>query len=522
MPEQEEQMADVGYARVSTTDQNPQLQINALEQAGCWPIYEEKASGVAKRRPVRDQTLAQLVPGDTLTVWKLDRLGRSVAELLDIIGDLEHRGVRFRCLTQPIDTTSAAGRMFLTLLAAFAEFERELMRERVLAGKARMKAEGKHPGGPRMFGYAADHETVVEAEAELLREAAERALTGETLSRVVDDWNTRGLVPLRGQRWKVTSLRRVLMNPRIVALVGEDTYRELARLFDNRENRRQQQGRPAEHLLSGILRCGREGCGQPLYGATKGGKAQPAQLVYRCKKSAGSGGRFAGCGSTVVSLARADAWAGEAFIAAVASPTFTAALNRRQAELLAGETTAQTLDDWRQEIAELEQILPTRYGTADHRHRHEDLQRLVRQATARLLQQPELQAVLDLPRTEARLRTTWEGWTTAERRTWLRRVLHHITVKPATVHHRGSDVGARLDPVSCLAVEPPLDLAGGGRGAMHDGEQRPHAAVRPYLGLGGVGVEQREAQGAAGHGDGGLVADQAPEHRRHLPTLQSR
>jgi DNA invertase Pin-like site-specific DNA recombinase len=441
-------IVDVGYARVSTTDQNPQLQLTALEAAGCWPIFEEKASGVAEHRPVRDEALAQLQAGDTLTVWKLDRLGRSVMELLEIVNDLELRGIRFRCLTQPIDTSSAAGKMFLTLLAAFAEFERELMRERVLAGKARMKAEGKHPGGPRMFGYAADHQAVIEDEAELLREAARRLLDGEPLSRIVDDWNDRGLIPLRGQRWKVTSLRRVLLNPRVVPLVGQDTYQKLVLLFDNRQNRRQHLGRPADHLLSGILCCGREGCGQPLYAATKVGRTQVPQMVYRCKKGSNSGGRFAGCGSTVVSLARADAWAAEAFIAAICSEEFTESLNRRRAELLAGEVTVAQVEEWRQEIDELELVLPTRFADEVHRQRHDELQRMVRQATAGLLQRPDLQALLDLPRAEADLRAAWEEWTVPERRVWLRRVLHHIAVLPAPPghHHRGSDVESRFDP----------------------------------------------------------------------------
>lgn len=438
-------MTDIGYARVSTRDQNPQLQITALERAGCWPIVEEKVSGVAKRRPVRDEVLHQLQRGDALTVWKLDRLGRSVSELLDIVGGLERRGVRFRCLTQHVDTSSASGRMFLHLLAAFAEFERELMRERVVAGKQRMIAEGQHPGGPPLFGYAADHVTVVEAEAALLREATRRLLDGEPLSRIVDDWNDRGLPPRRADRWRVTPLRRALLNPRVVPIVGEDAYRGLQRLFGAPD--RQRLGRPAEHLLSGVLRCGRPGCGRPLYAATKGGTGHPPQLVYRCKKGTGSGGRFSGCGSTVVSLHRADAWAEEAFIAAVVSPSFADALNRRRAELLAGEATAAGLDDMRAELGELEQVLPTRFGTDVHRRRHDELRRLVRQATTRLLQQPELQALLDLPKSESGLRAAWSAWTIAERRAWLKRLLESITVKPATAHHRGSDVEGRLDPV---------------------------------------------------------------------------
>jgi DNA invertase Pin-like site-specific DNA recombinase len=307
---------DVGLARVSTLDQNPGLQLTALDRANCDAIYEEKVSGVAKARPVRDQVLTELQRGDTLTVWKLDRLGRSAVELLAIVNNLEQRGIKLRVLTQNIDTSTPVGRMFLTLLAAFAEFERELMRERVIAGKQRQREEGR-PMGPLVFGWT-DADTVNDDQAALLREAARRILGDhETVSGVVDDWNARDLRPGKAKRWRVTHLRRILLNDRTATIVGQDTHRALVRLFAQPD--RQKNGRPAEHLLSGILVCGRPDCGQPLYAATKGGRGQPPQLVYRCKKSTGSGGRFAGCGSTVVSLARADRWAEEAFIATVTS-----------------------------------------------------------------------------------------------------------------------------------------------------------------------------------------------------------
>jgi DNA invertase Pin-like site-specific DNA recombinase len=434
---------DVGLARVSTRDQNPALQITALEQAGCTAIYEEKVSGVSKDRPVRDQVLAELQPGDTLTVWKLDRLGRSLTELEEIVNDLKQRSIRFRCLTQPIDTSTAAGVLFFQMLAAFAQFERELMRERVLAGKERQRAEGR-PMGPLVFGWT-DATTMHPAQAKLLNEAARRILDDhESTSRVVDDWNARDLRPGKAARWRVTHLRRILLNPRTADIIGQERHDRLVRLFSQPD--RQRLGRVAEHLLSGILRCGRPDCGQPLYAATKGGKTGVPQLVYRCKKSTGSGGRFAGCGSTVVSLARADRWAEKAFIAAVTSDDWAAALNARRAALLADDTSAEQLDDWRAELADIEQVAGTRFYDQAMRRRRDDLQRMVREATTTLMQQPELQQLLNLPRSKAELRAEWDGWSVAERRAWLRRILHHITVLPADAHHRGSDVEARLDP----------------------------------------------------------------------------
>jgi DNA invertase Pin-like site-specific DNA recombinase len=417
------------------------LQIAALEQAGCDAIYEEKVSGVAKDRPVRDQILAELQRGDTLVIWKLDRLGRSAVELLGIVGDLERRGIKFKVVTQNIDTGTAMGRMFLTLLAGFAEFERELMRERVIAGKQRQRDEGR-PMGPVPFGWT-DADTVNPDQAALLREAADRALDGEPLNRIVDDWNAQDLRPGKAQRWRVTHLRRLLLNERTAVIVGQQRHNDLARLFAVPD--RQRQGRPAQHLLSGVLHCGRDGCGQSMYAATKIGKpGGPPQAVYRCKRQ--SGGRFAGCGLTQVSATRADRWAREAFIAAVCEEDFAAALNQRQAELLADDTSAADLEAWRAEITDLENV-PARFAPPDKTQRLAQLRRLVRDATARLMAQPDLQALLDLPKSEAELRDRWAGWTTAQRRAWLKRVLHHVVVKPATSTGRGSDVDARMDPV---------------------------------------------------------------------------
>jgi hypothetical protein len=252
---------------------------------------------------------------------------------------------------------------------------------------------------------------------------------------IVNDFNARGVLAMNGGPWSSPVLRRTLRNPYNAPLLGQDRWERVDRLLA----RRQQQGRPAEHLLGGILVCT---CGQRMYSVDAG----KHQAAYRCTAAKWSGGRSKGCGKTAVSEPAADRWAEEAFIAAVCSDDFIDALNRRQSELLAGEATAQDLDDWREEIGELEQVMPTRFAPPDAKRRHDDLRRMVDQATARLMEQPELQTLLDLPRSEDKLRARWDAWSIGERRTWLRRVLEHVTVQPATARGRASDVGARMAP----------------------------------------------------------------------------
>lgn len=132
----------IGYARVSTRDQNLILQLDALKAAGCKPIFEDKVSGVARSRPGLEKTLATLEQGDTLVVWKLDRLGRTVKQLVEFVGDLQQRGIEFRSLTEGIDTSTPAGRFFFHIIAAMAEMERELIRERTRAGLDSARAQG--------------------------------------------------------------------------------------------------------------------------------------------------------------------------------------------------------------------------------------------------------------------------------------------------------------------------------------------------------------------------------------------
>ncbi|MDN3519028.1 recombinase family protein [Aquisalimonas lutea] len=136
----------IGYARVSTHDQDPQLQLDALSEAGCDQVFQEKITGTQRERPELNACLRSLRKGDTLVVWKLDRLARSLKDLVTIISDLEERGVGFRSITEAIDTTSSTGRLVFHIFGALAEFERNLIRERTVAGLKAARARGRKGG----------------------------------------------------------------------------------------------------------------------------------------------------------------------------------------------------------------------------------------------------------------------------------------------------------------------------------------------------------------------------------------
>jgi DNA invertase Pin-like site-specific DNA recombinase len=144
-------VSKIGYARVSTDEQHLALQLDALNAAGCDRIFEEKASGGDIDRPVLAETLAYLRPADTLSVWRLDRLGRSLVHLIDLVEGLEQRGVGFQSLTEGLDASTAGGELVFHVFGALAQFERRLVRERTLAGLAAARARGRIGGRPRVL-----------------------------------------------------------------------------------------------------------------------------------------------------------------------------------------------------------------------------------------------------------------------------------------------------------------------------------------------------------------------------------
>ena len=138
----------IGYARVSTVDQDTALQLDALSRAGCERVFEERASGAKSDRPVLAEVMDYAREGDVVVVWRLDRFGRSLKDLISNVEILRERGVGFRSLTEAVDTTSSTGKLVFHIFGALAEFERELIRERTMAGLEAARARGRKGGRP--------------------------------------------------------------------------------------------------------------------------------------------------------------------------------------------------------------------------------------------------------------------------------------------------------------------------------------------------------------------------------------
>ena len=151
----------IGYARVSTKEQELSLQLDALKKAGCTKIYQEKITGAKKERPELQKLLDHLREGDTVVIWKLDRLGRSLKDLVSLINDIQGRGAGLKSLNDAIDTSTPSGKLTFHLFAALAEFERDIIRKRTLAGLEAARARGRNGGRPKGLSKEAQHKAVV-------------------------------------------------------------------------------------------------------------------------------------------------------------------------------------------------------------------------------------------------------------------------------------------------------------------------------------------------------------------------
>ncbi len=217
----------IGYARVSTDDQNCAAQVYELSQAGCTEIVQEHASGADRRRPALARLVGAIGPGETLVIVRLDRLARSVPHLLAVLEDLTRRGAGLRSLRDPVDTTSAGGRFVLTILGAVAELERSLIIERTRAGVAAARRAGRLPGHPglRAGDVAATLHLAAQRSAHSLARshaalrpwiatiAAERPTAWETIAR--------RLAAAGGPEWSGERLRRTWLRLQEAGRLGQ-------------------------------------------------------------------------------------------------------------------------------------------------------------------------------------------------------------------------------------------------------------------------------------------------------------
>ena len=169
----------VGYARVSTVDQNPALQMDALKAVGCEKVFIERASGSHKDRPQLIAALEYLREGDTLVVWKLSRLARSLTQVIKTAANINDRGIALKVLTQNIDTTTSEGRLFFHMTAAFDEFQRELIVENTRAGLAAANKRGRRGGRPKVV----NDSMIKQAEA-LLKDTENYPFVGDVIDQL--------------------------------------------------------------------------------------------------------------------------------------------------------------------------------------------------------------------------------------------------------------------------------------------------------------------------------------------------
>ena len=153
----------IGYARVSTKDQDFSLQLDALKKAGCTKIFQEKITGAKKDRPELQKLIEQVREGDTIVIWKLDRLGRSLKDLVELVNDFQDKGAGLQSLNDSIDTTTPTGKLTFHLFAALAEFERDIISERTKAGLAAARARGRKGGRPKGLSKEAKHKSIIAA-----------------------------------------------------------------------------------------------------------------------------------------------------------------------------------------------------------------------------------------------------------------------------------------------------------------------------------------------------------------------
>jgi DNA invertase Pin-like site-specific DNA recombinase len=409
------------------------------------PVYEDNdlSAYSGKRRPGYEQLLADAKAGriKVIVAWHADRLTRQPTENEALIALAERYGIQLATVTGEHDLATPSGRLHFRMLGSIARYESEHRAERLRLKWDELARAGKPKGGGvRPFGFQPDRMTLDEAEAALLREAAERVLTGEGLYAVLRDWHAQGIVTPTGKVWSTTSLRRALLAPRSAglrehrgevlgpavwpAILDETTRKRLLDLFGRDDRKRQ--GRPRTYLLSGITICGREGCGRAMVGHSAGAK----RPKYACRKDVGE---HFGCGQTWIDAPELDRFVTAMVLSTLSSPEFAAALRARLIRDADTSALAAQRDEDRQALKELTRDRYVRRIVEEPEYlaARRELDARIADAEEVLDRQPQTRALVDLPKGEKELREAWKRWGLDERRRVLRMALRGIVIHPA-------------------------------------------------------------------------------------------
>jgi len=407
-------------------------------------FVDNDRSAFKGRRPDFEEMLQWAREGRVrgIAVWDCDRLSRNPdRDNLRIIELAEKYGVELATVCGEYDLSTSSGRMMFRIAGALARRESEHRGERLMVWNDQRAQAGKpHAGGTRPFGFARngiDHDP---AEADLIREAAERLLSGESMGAIVKDWRDREITTPTGKPFHTTTLRRVLTNPRIAGLrvhrgevIGEASwepiisrsdFERLRALFSGRP--RQRIGRPHTYPYSGLLRCGHKACGGRMTGSSRGA----TQKAYGCAR----------CDRTWITAAPVERFLDEAVITTLAGEEFAASLQERMRAWAAEDpaAAAQLATDKR-ELAELARLKGERNPKTGRPYftieewliAKAPIEERIAQAEARLAAKPDLAALADVAGTEDEVRQQWQGWWNVEKkRRVLRAILDHVTVLP--------------------------------------------------------------------------------------------
>jgi site-specific DNA recombinase len=387
-----------------------------------------------------------------VAAWQHDRFVRRMADALPLLATVEQVGAKLATVAGEVDLSTAAGRYMFRNMANGAEFESDLKSERLLATYDQLAETGKPKStGKRPFGWRRDGE-VVEGEAELLLEAANRILKSETIGAIVRDWKIRGVQTTTGGSFTVAVLRRTLQNPKLYgarvhrgevvnvkgqAIMDRGVWEDLQRIFNDPV--RKQGGGQERHLLSGILVCGYPDCGNRLYYRQK-----PGRGTYDCPSPSQGG-----CGRISIDAGRVEEWLEAAVLKASDSPKFAAVLEgetdqTRRAELGAVLTELETAqrdayDDYRV----LKVINRAQYLSANAK-----LEADLKAVRRELGQLDRASMVLELPEGTSTLREAWAhpDADVAWKRRAVRLALESVTVLPKAPGSRPRFTADRLDP----------------------------------------------------------------------------